>query len=156
MQRASYEKHLIGILEPADYEAGIDGDSGNMALLERIEHVLQFGAITGDAVLKFYAGASAGTKTTALAFKYRQSQGDFKAASADVFGAETDVASTGLTLTAATFDHTMIAIDFESIDMPAGKPYLTMELSAAASALNLSALGIGSPRYAGKTQPTTL
>lgn len=156
MQRTSFEKHLIPILEPADYEAGVDGDSVDMSKLHRICHALLFGAVTGDAVLKFYAGATAGTKTTALAFNYRFSGGDFKAASADIHGSEVAVASTGLTLTAATFDHRHVTVDFESIDMPSGKPWLTMELSAAASVLLLACEGIGQPVYGGQTQPTAI
>jgi hypothetical protein len=144
--RISEEKILIPILEPVDAEAGIDGQSVNMGKLHSIAYNLQLGAVTGDAVLKFYVGASDGTKTTAVAFKYRVSTGDFKAASADLYGAATDVASSGLTLTAATFDHKNLVIEFDSQTIADATPWLTLELSNAASAILVSCLAVGSPR----------
>lgn len=138
----------VSILEPVDTEAGIDGQSVNMGLLHELCMFLTFGAVTGDAVLKLYVGATDGTKTTAIAFKYRLASGDFKAASADAFGAFTDVASTGLTLTAATFDHKMVAIEFDSQAIPDATPWLTLELSAAASASLTACIAIGQPRFA--------
>lgn len=156
MHRADYDYIPVPVLEPADYEAGIDGDSIDMAKAHRVTFELNFGAITGDAVLKFYAGATDAAKTTALAFNYRISGGAFKAASADIYGAEIAVASTGLTLTAATFVHKSVLITIESVDLPDGKPWLTMELSAAASALLLSCHGQAAPLYAGISAPTLL
>lgn len=157
MQRVDYELHPIHVIESKDYgSAGIDGDSVNMALLRRICFLISFGALTGNSILKFYAGASNGTKTTALAYKYRIAGGDYKAASADILGSETDVASTGLTLTATTFDHRLVAVDIEAIDMPDGKPWLTLEIDATATAMNVGCVGVGSPIYGGLTQPTTI
>lgn len=143
--RISEQFFRIPVLEPKDWEAGGDGDSIHMGKLHSAEFLLAFGAVTGDAVLKFYVGATAGTKTTAVAFKYRMSTVDFNSASADVFGAATDVASSGLTLTAATFDHRLVSIEFDSQAIADATPYLTMEVSAAASALLLSctATGVG-------------
>ena len=146
----------VSILEPVDTEAGIDGQSVNMGLLHEICYLLTFGAVTGDAVLKFYVGASDGTKTTAVAFKYRLASGDFKAASADLFGAFTDVASTGLTLTAATFDHKMVAIEFDAQAIADATPWLTLELSNAASASLTACIAIGEPRFASNTGTTVV
>lgn len=146
MSRNSERAITIPFLEPVDAEAGIDSQSINMGKLHDVSIKLQFGAITGDAVLKFYVGATDGTKTTAIAFKYRASTGDFKAASADLYGAATDVASSGLTLTAATFDHKTLQIEFDSQAIADATPWLTGELSAAASVLLVSGVAIGSPR----------
>jgi hypothetical protein len=157
MQRVSFEKQMISVIEAKDYgSVGVDGDSINMALLRRIAFQFLFGAITGNSILKFYAGATAGAKTTALAFKYRFGGGDFKAASADILGAETDVASTGLTLTAATFDHRQVTVEFEDVDMPNGKPWLTAEIDSTASVMLAACGGIGAPRFAGQTPPTAI
>lgn len=149
--RISERFKAVSILEPVDTEAGIDGQSVNMGLLNEICYLLTFGAVTGDAVLKFYVGATDGTKTTAVAFKYRLASGDFKAASADLFGAVTDVANTGLTLTAATFDHKMVAIEFDSQAIADATPWLTIELSAAASASLTACIAIGDQRFASNT-----
>ena len=158
MQRASYENKLIPVIEAKDYgSAGIDGDSVNMALLHRIAFQLLFGAITGNSILKFYAGASAGTKTTALAFNYRLSGGDYKATDADTSAAEVAVASTGLTLTATTYDHRQLVVGFESDVMPTGKPWLTLEIDSTATVMLVACAGIGSPLYGGgPSSPTCI
>lgn len=152
----------IPLLEPADYQAGSqDFDSINMGLLHKVRIIIQLGAITGnDAVFKLYAGASAGTKTTELAWEYRKSTADFNAASADVFGDVTSISAgaTGLTLgTAADWDHRTITIDVPSEDMPEGKPWLTVQTDdGSASVLLMNAVAIGWPRYEQKTPPTVL
>ena len=147
---------LIPIFEALDTQAGIDGQSVNMGLLHSICFPLNFGALTGDAVLKFYVGATDGTKTTAVAYSYRLSSGVYKAASADLLGAETDVASTGLTLTAATFTTKTIVIEFDNQAIPSATPWLTAELSAAASVLLTACVAIGVPRYQSNTGTTVV
>lgn len=152
----------IPLLEPADYQAGSqDMDSVHMGKLHRLSILIMLGAITGeDPVFKLYAGATAGTKTTELPFKYRVSGADFNAASADVFGARTSVAigGTGLTLNpVASYDHRLIQIDVMSDEMPDGKPWLTVQTDdGSASVLLMSALGIGWPRNLGDTHVTAL
>jgi len=137
------------IIKPVDAEAGLDGDSVNMGKVHSIAYKFAFGAITGDAVLKFYAGATAGAKTTAVAFKYRLSAADQAAATADQFGAETAVASSGLTLTAATYDNRMLIIEFDAQAIPDATPWLTPELSNAASVLLVSCTAECDSRDAG-------
>jgi hypothetical protein len=148
---------LPPIAEPKDYgSAGIDGDSVNMGMLQRIMFLLSFGAITGNSILTFYAGATKGTKTTALAFNYRLASADYKVALSDGLGSEIAVAAAGLTLTATTFDHRQVVIDFENIDMPDGLPWLTMSIDATASVLLLNVSANGSPLYGGKDAPSVL
>jgi hypothetical protein len=154
--RLSESRQFIPMLEPADYEAGIDFDSVHMGRLHSLSVGLLFGAITGDAVLKVSTGATEGTKTTDIAFKYRFAGGDFKAASADILGDATAVASTGLTLTAATFDHRQIVIEIDADNLTDGQPWVTLSLSAAASVLLAAAQGVGVPRHASHTSPTVV
>lgn len=154
--RVSEHCILIPILEALDTQAGIDGQSINMGFLHSVAFPLNFGAVTGDAVLKFYVGATDGTKTTAVAFSYRLSSGAYKAASADLYGAETDVASTGLTLTAATFNNHTMVVEFDSQAIPSATPWLTLELSAAASVLLTACVAIGMPRYQSNTGTTVV
>lgn len=158
----SKEPQIISLLEPADYQAGAtDMDSVHMGKLNRLKIVIQFGAITGeDPVFKLYAGATAGTKTTELPFKYRATAVDWKTTAADVFGARTAVAigGTGLTLNpVASYDHRMVEIDILSDELPDGKPWLTVETDdGSASVLLMSALGIGFPRFSGDSHTTAV
>lgn len=151
------DKHPVHACEAKDYgSAGIDFDSINTALVHRTSFLLNFGAITGNSILTLYAGASEGTKTTALAFTYRKTTGDFKAASGDLWGADTAVASTGLTLTATTFDHTMVSIEFDSMAMTADQQWLTLSIDATATVLLLGASAVCDPRYQGVAHPTVI
>lgn len=139
---------IVPLVESANVgSSGVDTDSVDMGKLHSFCAMFEFGAITGNSILKVYAGATAGTKTTALAFKYRFGNGDTKAASADVLGAWTDVASTGLTLTAATFDHRVVVVEVESSEMPDAKQWLTLEIDATATTMNVAAIGVGDQRY---------
>lgn len=152
----------IPLLAPADYQAGAqDFDSINMGLLHKVDIFIMLGAITGnDPVIKLYSGATAGTKTTELAWKYRKSNADTPAASADVFGARTSVAagSTGLTFTdSGDYNLRTLWIEVMSDQMTDGHEWLTVETDdGSASALNMSAIGIGWPRYGGDTLTTAL
>jgi hypothetical protein len=133
----SETKSLIYVLKPGDHEAGVAGDSINMGLLNKVAYLVQFAAVTGDAVLTVKSGATAGTETTAETFRYRLADAAQAAAGADLFG---DWAtSSSLTLTAATY---------------ANK--LTIAFSAAASALNASIVAVGEPRYKAHDGPTVI
>lgn len=156
--RISEALHLIPLIESKDYgTAGIDSDGVHMGKdLHGLTAVFTFGVVTGNSTLKVYEGATTGAKTTALAFKYRLGNGDYKAANADVLGAFTSVASTGLLLTAATFDHRMVTVEVDSDQMTDGYPWLVFEIDNVANPLNVAAVGVGQARYPGQTQPTTL
>lgn len=147
----------IPVIEPANYgSTGVTSDSINTGLIQRLGLSLLFGALVGNSILKLYAGATAGAKTTALAFQYRFGSADYGTARADELGTATDVASAGLTLTAATFDHRLITIDVDGVDLPSLQPWLTVELDATATTLNVAAFGIADPRYASDTILTVL
>ena len=153
------EKFAVPTLcEAKDYgSAGIDFDSVNMGKVHSMSALIAFGALTGNSVLKVYCGATAGAKTTAIDFKYCVTGADFKASGADVFGAATSVTgSSGLTLTAASFDHRTIAIDVQSDQVTADKPFLTIEIDATATVLNVGAVGVCVARQHGATNPTVL
>lgn len=152
MNRTSFDRQIVQAVESKDYgSAGKDSTSINMAKVIRACFIINFGALTGNSILKFYASAATATKTTALAFNYRITGGDFGAASSDILGAETAVTSSGLTLTAATFDHRIITVEFEDVDMPSGKPFLNAEIDATATVMTVAETVIAIPRYAGRT-----
>ncbi len=147
--RLSERLKVVALTESADVtSSGVDGYSVNMGKCHEGMWLINFGAITADDVLQFYVGASQGTKTTAIAFKYRLAAADTKAALSDTFGAFTDVASTGLTLTAATFDHKLVIVEFDSQAIPDATPFVTLETDGSATASNISVVFIGTPRFA--------
>jgi hypothetical protein len=148
---------FIPVIESADYgSAGEDGDSINMGKVHHVALAFSFGALTGNSVLKFYSGATAGTKTTALAFRYRLGAQDYETAASDTYGALTAVTADGLTLTATTFDHRSLIVEFDSADMTADEPFLTVEIDDTATVLNVACLGIAEPRYPANTMATAL
>lgn len=147
--RVSESFILIPILEALDTQAGLDGQSVNMGLLHAICFPINFGAVTGDAVLKFYVGATDGTKTTAVTFRTRLSTGAYKAASADLYATTwTTQAAAGLTLTAATYANKTLLAEFDNQEIAPATPWLTLELSAAATVLLTACVAIGLPRQA--------
>lgn len=157
-----FEPQIIPLLEPADYQSsGSDFDSINMGKLHKVKIVFTLGAVTGDnPIVLLYAGATAGTKTTELAFKIRKGSADYNAASADVFDAAVSQAVDGVGYAlgaAATIDHRTYTIDVEADQMPDGKPWLTLALDdGSASALFVAAWALGWPRFAGATHTTAL
>lgn len=158
----SPEPQILYLLKPADYQAGsTDMDSVHMGKLHRMKIVIALGVITGeDPVFKLFAGATAGTKTTEIPFKYRVSSADQGAASADVFGARTAIAAGGVGLTlnpVANYDNRLIQIDVMADELPDGKPWLTVETDdGSASVLFMAAIGVAFPRYVGDTHTTAV
>lgn len=154
--RLSESLVLVPLIESKDYgSAGIDSDGVDLGKLNAFTAVFVFGAITSNSVLTVYAGATA-AKTTAIAFSYRLGAADYKAALSDQLGAATAVASTGLTLTATTFDHRMVTISIDPQSMPDGKGWVTFSVDATASVLNIGAVGIGVGRAVGNLNPTVI
>ena len=134
---------LVPVFEPLDSQAGIEGDSFKMSLAAHADIVLQFGAVTGNAVLSVYCGATAGAKTTKIPFRYRLSSGDYKAASADLWPAtDTTDADGDLTLTATTYDHRLLVIMLDGAELDEAKPWITLDIDASASVLLLSGLAL--------------
>ncbi len=155
--RFSEQLILIPVVEAKDYgSAGIDFDSVHIGRLDALSVAINFGALTGNSVLTVNTGATEGTKTTAMAFKYRVGGGAFKAASADILGDATAVTSAGLTLTAATYQHKLLVIEIDVDAMTDGQPWVTVAIDATATVLNVGGLGIGMPRHASHTALTVI
>lgn len=146
----------VYVLKPGtDYQAGIDGESINTKYSTHVAFLLQFGALTGDAVLSIYSGASDGTKTTQETFYYRLAEAAQGSASADVFGAESS--GTTLTLTAATYQNKLLLVEIPVGTITDGQPWLTLNLSAAADALNASCVAmLMGHRYPSYQPPTSI
>ena len=145
--RFSERLQPIPLIEAKDYgSVGIDSAAVNLGQLHGLAAVFMFGALTGNSTLKVYTGATA-AKTTPLAFEYRLGAADFKLALADQLGEEIPVASTGRTLSALTFDHRMLTIEIDSQAIPEGQPWVTFEIDATATVMNVAAVGISWTRY---------
>lgn len=160
MSRHSESFALIPLFEPKDKTAAAYvSDAVNLGLFNSFTAYISFGAITGDTVLTVYADTTAALATaltTAIAFKYRLSAADFKVALGDQFGDPISVASTGLTCTAATFDHRVIAIEIDPDTLSGTTPWVAINMSSVGNPLLVSGIGVGRPRYAGHLIPSAL
>lgn len=146
--RLSERFKIFAATESADVTtAGVDGQSINMGKVHAAAFLINFGSITADDTLKFYVGAATATKTTAIAFRYRLAAADTKVALSDTLGAFTSVASTGLTLTAATYDHKLLIVEFDSQEIADATPWLTLETAGSATTSNISVVIVAVPRF---------
>jgi len=147
----------VPLVESKDYgSAGIDAQGVNLGKLHSLSAFFSFGAITGNTTLIVYNGATAGAKTTAIAFKYRLTAAAYKVALADQFGDAIAVASTGLVLTAATFNHKTIVVEIDADTVTDKQPFVTFSFDNVATVLLLAGVGVGVPRYPGHLIPTVL
>jgi len=146
MVRVSEQKNIVPLVEPQDHQsAGIDGDSFHAGRIHSFAILIQFGQLTGDAVLTVNSGATAGTKTTAETFTYRLADAAIRSATADTYGAFTSSAS--LTLTAATYQDKLLIVEMDSDQLTTDQPWVTINLSSAASALFVSAVAVCQARF---------
>jgi hypothetical protein len=158
--RASESLGFVQLFTPIDKTgSALVSEAVNLGLWNSFTAYISFGAITGNTVLTVNAdttSALATALTTPIAFKYRQTQGDFKAASADIFGDATAVAATGLTATGTTFNNTTIAIEIDPDTLVGGADWVTINLSSVGNPLLVSGVGIGTVRFPGHTNVTTI
>ena len=153
--RLSENNGLVYVLKPGDHQAGVDGDSFSMKNFRHFCIDLLTAVLTGDAVLKIFSGATAGTKTTAETFHYRLADAEQGVDEADTFGAWTD--SAALTLTAATYDNKQLIIEMDGAELTDAQPWITMEIGAESSAFNAAAVAVLSePRYSAHDMPTAI
>lgn len=157
MPRFSESTVLATMVESKDYgSSGIDSDAISLGLMHAVTVLFTFGALTGNSILNFYNSAARDLKTTAIAFSYRLAAAAYKVALADQFGDPIAVASTGLTLTAATFAHKQIVVEFEADTVLDAKPWLTFNIDSTATVMNVGAVAIGKARYPGHLVPSVL
>jgi len=158
--RMSESLIFVPLFEPKDKTgSAYVSDAVDLGKLDGFTAYLQFGAITADSVLTVYADATAAlatSLTTAIAFKYRLAAADYKVDLADQLGDPIAVAAAGLTLTAATFDHRLIAIEIDPDTLGAAAHWVAFNFSSVGNPLLMAGLGIGRPRYAGHLNPSVL
>ena len=160
MARHSESFNYVTLFEPVDKTASaLVSDAVNLGLFDSFTAYLTFGAITGDTVLTVYGDTTAALATaltTAIAFKYRLSAADFKAALADQFGDPISVAATGLTMTAGTFDHRTIAIEIDPDTLGSTAKWVAFNCSSVGNPLLIAGFGVGRGRYTGHLNPTVI
>lgn len=146
--------HFIPIINSADINDGVDGDSINMKGAHRATFIFMFGTLTGDAVLTINSGATDGAKSSALTFAYALGSAAVGSASSDVLG--TEATSSGLTLTAATYSNKMLIcqVNASEMDLANNEEWLTASLSSAASAGICECVAYVEPRYSDGTTKT--
>ena len=157
--RLSESFAFVPLFEPKDKGASAYvSDAVNLGLFHSFTAYLSFGAITADSVVTVYADTTAALATaltTAVAFKYRLSAADYKVALSDQFGDLVTVAATGLTLTAASFDHRTITIEIDP-DTLGTTPWVAINFSSVGNPLLMSGVGVGQSRYPGHLIPSAL
>ena len=161
MSRLSEELQFVPMIETEAYGgAGVDSDAVDLSRFSTVSFIFAFGDITSDSTLICYPGSTAAIaaakSATAIAFNYRLAAADAGATLADTFGDPTAVAYTGLTLTAATFDHKLMLVEFDCDTMTTTNRFLVWAVSATANPMDLSCVMIGKPRYPGHTGVTAL
>jgi len=158
--RLSETLAFVPLFEPKDKGASAYvSDAVDLSLFNSFSAFLSFGAITADSVVTVYGDATsalATALTTAIAFKYRLSAADYKVALSDQWGDPVTVAATGLTLTAASFDHRTIAIEIDPDTLASGARWIAINFSSVGNPLLMSGIGIGRSRYPGHLIPSAL
>ncbi len=160
MARHSESFAFVQLFEPVDKTgSALVSDAVDLGKFNSFTAYLSFGAITGDSVLTVYGDTTAALATaltTAIAFKYRVTAADFKVALADQFGDPITVAATGLTLTAASFDHRTIVIEIDPDTLVSGAHWVAFNFSSVGNPLLVSGVGIGRSRFPGHLIPTAI
>lgn len=135
---------IVSVLQPGDHAAGVVGDSLSTRYANLVTFIVQCGTLTDNggagADLTIKSGATAASQITAETFYYRTSSAAAGAATADVYGARTGVAT--LELLKATFDSKTIIIEVPVDEITVDQPWLTLALNNHGTACNLSCVAI--------------
>ena len=150
MSMSSEGIHFVPGFKSADHTAGIDSTSINMGKVHRAILAIQLGdmSVASPEVIA-YSGATTGTKTTPLAFRYKLSPQPAATAGSDIWtaGYTTVVAADGLTVVFDTDDNKLLLIEVDSAEMTEGEPWLTINLDADATISQAAAVWICDARY---------
>ena len=150
------EKKIVPLLVSANIGASTDLDSIDMSGYHRATFIFSCGAFTGDGTFSFKSGATNGTKTTAVPFKFALAGAAIgtavagSTASCDVLAAWGDAADTQ----AITCTTKMVVCEVEAAAMADGHKWLTGTVAATAGILHV--IAILEPRYTGNRSVTAL
>jgi hypothetical protein len=150
MKNLGMVEHIVPILAPINLTATQVMPHVALKKFEKVKFLISFGVCgTASFVLTVTcSAATAGSSSTAIAFKYRATASATAGSASDALGDLTDVASTGLTLTYGTVAGKTYAIEVNGSELTADKPYvgLTFTDPGTADAIT-SIVAILKPRY---------
>ncbi len=161
MSRLSEELQFIPVVETEAYGgSGTDSDCIDLSRFSSVTFVFSFGDLTSNSTLIFYAAPTAALAVAKtgyeVAFKYRLAAAEVRTTLADTFGDPVTVASTGLTLTAATFDNKLTLVEFDCDQLGSSNRYMVFAVSATANPCDLSVTAVGKPRYPAHVHATSV
>jgi len=154
------EGHLVSVLSPQNATGGVAGTVFNMKNAAKVNIVIQFGALAAalGAITLNACSNIAGAGATAIPFTYYQ---QVTAGNAnDTLELNGSTPSTVFAATAAGFTptdaaNTFVILVVQADQLPAGLPYLQLEIANGANADYVSALAILTGlAYPGTQQPT--
>ncbi len=144
MTRLSETNGIVYVFKPGDHAAGVTGESINTEGCDHVTYILQCATFTDNggagADLTIKSGASDAAETTAETFHYRIASAAQAAASADVYGTETD--ATTLELLKASVDSKVVVLEVPVDSLSSGQPWLTLALNNHGTAANCSCIAV--------------
>lgn len=158
--RLAEQLKIVPVGNPIDLNAAatIDLDSINMKNFHRATFILSFGTLAGaSAALEAYSGATEGTCTSALYYKYAWGGAAQGSASCDVLAAEATVNT--LEITHTTKDNFMLVVEVEAdrMDRENAEEWLTLRFTDPGGATGLvNAFAILEPRYTKQLSATAI
>lgn len=154
------DKHFVPIAHALDLNGGatVACDSLNMKNFKRCTAVFTFDTLAGaSAVLYAYSGATDGTCTSALTFRYAFGGAAIASASCDILAATST--SAALTITHGTYDDYMLVVDIHAseMDMANNEEWLTFRFTDPGGATGtLDGIAILEPRFPMESSGTAL
>ena len=148
--------HIVPITLPASKQATFVAPHINMKQYEKVEFIVNMGAIEGDAMVitLTQSAVTAGSTSTAIAARYRLTA----AAGTDTMGAVTALTTSGFTTINGTHENMVLIIDVDSSDLTtADKPYVGLTVTDNATAdVVMGIVALCWPKYPKKTNANAL
>ncbi len=154
------EGHIVSILSPSNITGGAAGTPFNLKNAAKANIVIQFGALAAalGAITLNACSSIAGAGATPIPFTYYQQPTTGNAN--DTLELNGNTPSNAFAATAAGFvpafaANTFAILEVQADQLPAGLPYLQLEIANGANANYVSALAILTGlTYSGSQQPT--
>lgn len=147
--------HIVPITAPAQKTATFITPHVPLTKFEKVQFLVLLGALSTDGFVMTVtcSAATAGSSSTAIAFKYRATA----AAGTDTLGDLTDVESTGLDIDQDTYDNMVLVIEVEGNELTDDKPYVGLTFTDPGSAdAVIGVVALLKPRYPQETNDGAL
>jgi hypothetical protein len=156
--RIAEESHVVNVLPPTDITGGAKSQAVSTALASHVSFLLLLGAsAAAPGLVTVAAGSATAAMGAAVAgstpIPFRVYKQETAGAANDVLDAGTDVPATGFQPAAA--DGIFYVVEVDADALPAGLPYVQLDIANTANSVIASAVAILSGlRYAGLSNPT--